>query len=77
MGGGTPWGSGDGTTSTSSYDPTYGPIAYPYTQTFDLRSDKDLNVQITETVHDWYSGSIVNSGLVVKWEESIEFNTSK
>ena len=91
MGGGTPWGSGDGTTSTSSYDPTYasqgggnwylsssyGPIAYPYTQTFDLRSDKDLNVQVTEAVHDWYSGSIVNSGLVVKWEESIEFNTSK
>lgn len=91
LGGGTAWGAGDGTNTSSSYNSTYspqgggnwylsssyGPIAYPYTQSFNMRSDKDLNVKVTETIHDWYSGSIVNSGFIVKWENAIEFNTNK
>jgi hypothetical protein len=105
LGGGAGWGSGDGITTTSSYNATYSPqgggnwylsssynsIAYPYSQSFDMRSDKDVNIKVTETVHDWYSGSIENSGFLLKWEGTsdtflhggsvtngnIEFNTSK
>ena len=90
-GSGVSWGIGDGIISTSSYNPTYspqgggnwyisssnGPIAYPYTQTFDVRSSKDLDVIVTETIHDWYSGSIDNNGFILKWDSTLEFNTDK
>tara|TARA_R110002167_G_scaffold20563_2_gene75370 strand:+ start:3143 stop:4282 length:1140 start_codon:yes stop_codon:yes gene_type:complete len=49
-------------------------ILYPYTQSFTTRNDKDLSVKVTETVHDWYSGSISNNGFILKWDNSIEFN---
>ena len=91
MGGGDAWEVGDGINSTSSYNPTYSPagggvwhlsssfnsIIYPYTQSFGMRSDKDLKVKVTETVHDWYSGSINNDGFIIKWEDGVEFNTNK
>ena len=51
-------------------------ILYPYTQSFTPRSKKDLSVSVTETIHDWYSGSIVNNGFLIKWDEDVEFNTS-
>jgi len=47
------------------------------TQTFSYRSDKDLNVIVTDTVKAWYTSSknltgsytnIVNNGFLVKWE---------
>jgi hypothetical protein len=90
LGGGTAWGTGDGVTTDSSYNSTYSPpgggnwwlnstfgsYSYPYTQSFNTRSDKDLSVKVTETVHDWYSESIDNSGFIIKWDSDVEFNTN-
>lgn len=56
---------------------SYGAMSYPYTKTFSMRSDKDLDMRVTNTVHDWYSGSIGNYGFIMKWEETIEFNPNK
>ena len=91
IGGGPSWGAGDGTTTTSSFDQnyaiqgggnwflssSYNSIAYPYTQSFTTRNDKDLTIKVTEAVHDWYSESIDNSGFIIKWENDVEFNTNK
>jgi len=52
-------------------------IAYPYTQQFGVRSNKDLSIKTTEAVHDWYSGSRDNDGFILKWNDSIEFDTDK
>ena len=46
-------------------------------QTFTYRSDKDLNVNVTNFVNSWRSGSFVNNGFIVKWEDAIEFNQTK
>ena len=53
-------------------------------QSFTLRSQKDLNVPVTDIVKVWYSSSksiggytnIVNDGFMVKWEEPLEFMTA-
>ena len=53
-------------------------------QSFTLRSQKDLNVPVTDIVKVWYSSSksiggytnIVNDGFIVKWEEPLEFITA-
>jgi len=54
-------------------------------QSFNLRSEKDLNVNVTDILKVWYSSSkninagqieIANEGFIVKWEESQEFITS-
>ena len=53
-------------------------------QTFNLRSTKDLNVNVTDTLKVWYSSSkdlnpglieIANEGFLLKWEDSKEFVT--
>ena len=46
-------------------------------QTFTYRSDKDLNVNVTNFVNSWRSGSFTNNGFIVKWEDAIEFNQTK
>ena len=46
------------------------------TQSFGLRTDKDISLDITPIVTSWYSGSIPNYGLITKLPDSIEFNTS-
>jgi hypothetical protein len=55
------------------------------TQSFSLRSDKDLNVDVTKIVKAWYSSSLGlnvglvdlhNNGFIIKWENDIEFTTS-
>ena len=75
---------------TSSYNATYAPqgggnwfysgsgvSSYKVTQSFDLRSDKDLNVDVKTIVSKWYSGSLPNYGFITKWSSDIEFfNTS-
>jgi len=75
---------------TSSYNATYAPqgggnwfysgsgvSSYKVTQSFDLRSDKDLNVRVKTIVSKWYSGSLPNYGFITKWASDIEFfNTS-
>ena len=92
FGGGDAWNIGGSSLGyTSSYNPTYAPqgggswwfsssdntVSYPVTQSFDPRSDKDLNVSITSMVADWYSGSRANNGVIIKWENAAEFNTNK
>jgi hypothetical protein len=74
---------------TSSYDSTYVPQgggswfysgsgidSYGVTQSFDLRSNKDLDIEVKTIVSKWYSGSLPNYGFITKWSSSIEFNTS-
>mgnify|MGYP000352663058 CR=1 FL=1 len=62
---------------SSSTNSSLPQIKYPYSQSFGMRSNKDLSINVTETVHDWYSGSITNSGFILKWENTIEFNDNK
>jgi hypothetical protein len=56
-----------------------------FTQSFNLRSNKDLNVNITDALRVWYSSSknindnnpkITNEGFIIKWEKDKEFVTS-
>lgn len=52
------------------------------TQSFTLRSQKDLNANVTDIVKVWYSSSnniggylnIENNGFIVKWEDALEFS---
>ena len=46
-------------------------------QTFTYHSDKDLNVEVTNFVDSWRSGTFANEGFLVKWEDAIEFNPTK
>ena len=75
---------------SSSYNTTYAPIgggawytgSSPYDFTtvsasFEPRSDKDLNLDVTSIVNAWTSSAIENHGFLLKWEGSAEFNTSK
>jgi hypothetical protein len=50
--------------------------SYKVTQSFNLRDLKDFNLDVTNIVDKWYSGSIPNYGFITKWEDFIEFNTS-
>ena len=74
---------------TGSFDSTYSPQgggswfysgsgvpSYKVTQSFDLRSDKDLNVGTKTIVSKWYSGSIPNYGFITKLSSSVEFYTT-
>ena len=53
-------------------------------QSFDLRTTKDLTLDVSDTVKIWYSQSknlggsptIFNNGFIVKWEDDVEFNSS-
>jgi hypothetical protein len=73
---------GGGTWYYISTDP-YHPNLTP-TQSFDYRTTKDLNVDVSDIVKVWYSSSnsiggytnIQNNGFIVKWEKAIEFSTS-
>jgi len=59
-----------------------------FTQSFTLRSQKDLNANVTDIVQTWYSSSknatgagttfttMSNDGFIVKWEDAIEFSTA-
>ena len=71
---------------TGSYNSSYSPqgggnwfysgsgvSSYKVTQSFGLRSDKDLSVNVKTIVSKWYSGSLPNYGFITKWENSVEF----
>ena len=62
---------------SSSTNSSPSQILYPYSQSFGMRSEKDLDVRVTETIHDWYSSSIDNNGFIIRWENGIEFTTNK
>ena len=54
------------------------------TQSFGLRSIKDLNMNVTNIIHAWYTASkstpinpINNNGFLIKLSESSEFSTNK
>jgi hypothetical protein len=54
------------------------------TQTFGLRSEKDLNMNVTKIIDAWYTGSkdspinkIDNNGFLLKLTSSIEYNPSR
>lgn len=51
-------------------------LTYEVTQSFDTRTIKDINSNITDIVASWYSSSIDNYGLIVKWGADIEYNQS-
>jgi hypothetical protein len=59
---------------TGSYDITSGGgnwYTSSYTQSFSYYDDKDINIDVTPIVKNWYSGSIVNNGFIIK--QKIEF----
>jgi len=47
------------------------------TQSFATTSDKDLNINVTNIVNHWKSGSISNYGFIAKWGSDVEFNSSQ
>ncbi len=56
-------------------------------QTFNVRSTKDLNIGVTDTIKLWYSSSkniapgtylqYENQGFILKWDDSIEFTANR
>ena len=83
--GSNPWNmSGSG--FTGSYNTTYssqgggnfftGSI-YKVTQSFELRSEKDIEVNVKTTVNAWSSSILPNYGFIVKLTGSQEFNPSE
>lgn len=51
-------------------------VSISSSQFFDYMSDKDINMDITNIVNNWFSGSISNYGIVVKHPDIIEQTTS-
>lgn len=45
--------------------------SYSGSQTFGYWTDKDINIDVTNTIKAWYSGSIPNNGFLVK--QDVEF----
>ncbi len=86
--GGTRWATGSFTTYATGSSPLSNPGggnwytgsisgSLEFTQSFGTTSDKDLDVNVTNAVNLWKSGSIANYGFIVKWGPSIEFNSSQ
>jgi len=55
-------------------------------QTFSLKSSKDLDIDVSNTIQLWYSSSknldpgyvsVANEGFILKWEDSLEFIPSQ
>jgi hypothetical protein len=73
---------GGGTWYTGSNDPNNTKLTP--TQSFDIRTTKDIDINVSDILKVWYSSSksiggytnIQNNGFIVKWEKAIEFNTS-
>jgi hypothetical protein len=74
-------GGGNWYTGSGGYD---GIGSLESTQNFNLRSKKDLDVNVTDILKVWYSSSqdlnqglieIANEGFIIKWEDSKEFIT--
>jgi hypothetical protein len=76
-------GSNSGYYFTSSFNSTYVSIgggnfytgsAFKVTESFGLRTVKDIEVDVSNIVNNWYSSSIPNYGFLVKLTGSQEFN---
>lgn len=42
------------------------------TQTFDNESSKDIEVEVTDIVEEWFAEPIFNNGFIIKHEQSVE-----
>ena len=62
---------GGGVWYTASTNPYYPSVSA--SQTYALYSDLDLNLNVTNIVHNWYSSSLPNYGFIVKQINSQEF----
>ena len=76
--------SGGATWYTGSNNPNTSMVTG--SQTFSIRSSKDLNINVTDAVHLWYSSSnnldpgyisVDNQGFILKWDNSLEFAPSQ
>ena len=76
-------GGGTWFTGSGGYD---GVGSLEFTQSFNLRSNKDLDINVTDALKVWYSSSknineglteIPNEGFIIKWEDSKEFSTER
>ena len=76
--------SGGGTWYTGSNNPLISSVEK--SQTFSMRSSKDLDVNVTDHISLWYSSSknidsgyisVDNEGFILKWDDSIEFTPSQ
>jgi len=47
-----------------------------YSQSFAYSNPVDVNVQVTDTIHTWYSASVPNDGFLVKLTSSVEDSTN-
>ena len=74
---------------TSSYNPNFvsqgggswyhsssNGTLYAVTQSFDIRTVKDLKINAKTVVEKWYSGSFTNNGFITKWENNVEWNAN-
>lgn len=76
---------GGGTWLTGSNNPNV--TSLEGSQTFNMRSTKDLNIGVTDTIKLWYSSSkniapgtylqYENQGFILKWDDSIEFTANR
>jgi hypothetical protein len=64
---------GGGVWFTGSSNPNLNVVS---SQSFDIRSNKDFDVVVTDIVKGWYSSSFSNNGFIIKWDDSIEFSVS-
>jgi hypothetical protein len=46
------------------------------TQSFSYQDSKDINCDITNIVEDWYSSSVINNGLLVKFPQNLESSSN-
>jgi hypothetical protein len=65
---------GGGAWYTSSSDLTANHVIA--SQSFDIRSSKDFNTDVTNIVTNWYNETIDNNGFITKWADAIEFSDS-
>lgn len=65
---------GGGVWFTGSSNPSLNVIS---SQSFDIRSNKDFNMVVTDIVKGWYSSSFDNNGFIIKWDDEIEFSDSE
>jgi hypothetical protein len=61
--------SGSGAWESAGGDVYASPV---YSQSFAYSNPIDVNVQVTDTIHDWYSASVPNDGFLVRLTSSIE-----
>jgi len=71
-----------GTTGSYSVSSSFGgglwftASSYQSTQSFSPATEKDINIDVSNIVRAWYSGSINNQGFIIKHADILEFTTA-